>query len=193
MYQEQEDRFYYLTIYNENYPCRRCRRAWTEGILKGIYRFQARGEGGKARVQLFGSGPILNEALRAQKILAEKYGVAADVWSVTSYNELYRDAIDRSLEQAASRRNSTGAVCQSDAEGAPGVLVAASDYMNFAESIGSGCRDRWRRWGPTDFGRSETRRRCAISLKWMRSTSCWPRARRWRGRSRLRLTCCSRQ
>ena len=61
-------------------------------MLKGIYRFKAP-EKGKAKVQLFGSGPILNEALRAQQILAEKYDVAADVWSVTSYNELRRDAL----------------------------------------------------------------------------------------------------
>ncbi len=64
----------------------------TEGILKGIYRFQA-AAGGQAVIQLFGSGPILNEARKAQGILAEKYGVAADVWSVTSYNELRRDAL----------------------------------------------------------------------------------------------------
>ena len=75
-----------------------------EGILRGIYKYRA-AAAGEAVVQLFGSGPILNEALRAQEILAEKYGVAADVWSVTSYNELRRDALgDRALEPAASRR-----------------------------------------------------------------------------------------
>ncbi len=61
-------------------------------MIKGIYRFRA-AENGKGVVQLFGSGPILNEALRAQQILSEKYGVAADVWSVTSYNELRREAL----------------------------------------------------------------------------------------------------
>ena len=64
-----------------------------EGILRGIYQYRA-ADGGKATVQLFGSGPILNEALRAQQILAEKYQIRADVWSVTSYNELRRDALD---------------------------------------------------------------------------------------------------
>ncbi len=92
MYQEQEDLFYYLTLYNENYPMPPMPEGVTEGILKGIYRFKA-AAGGAAQVQLFGSGPILNEALRAQGILAEKYGVQADVWSVTSYNELRRDAL----------------------------------------------------------------------------------------------------
>ena len=67
-----------------------CRR---RAFCKGIYLFKIRRAKGKARVQLFGSGPILNEALKAQQILAEKYNVAADVWSVTSYNELRREAL----------------------------------------------------------------------------------------------------
>ena len=93
MYQEMEDRFYYLTIYNENYAQPAMPEGVADGILRGMYRFKT-AEGGKAQVQLFGSGPILNEALRAQKILAEKYQVSSDVWSVTSYNELRRDALE---------------------------------------------------------------------------------------------------
>src|SRR5579871_4488311 len=92
MYQEQEDLFYYLTLYNENYAMPQMPEGVADGILKGIYRLKPAAEGA-AKVQLFGSGPILNEALRAQAILAEKYGVPADVWSVTSYNELRRDAL----------------------------------------------------------------------------------------------------
>src|SRR5438874_8022952 len=93
MYQEREDRFYYLTLYNENYPMPHEPKGLDrEGVLKGIYRFKPAGSG-RAVVQLFGSGPILNEALRAQQILGEKYEVPADVWSVTSYNELRRDAL----------------------------------------------------------------------------------------------------
>ena len=92
MYQEQEDRFYYLTLYNENYPMPPMPEGVADGILKGIYKFRA-AEKGKATLQLFGSGPILNEAVRAQQILAERYGIAADVWSVTSYNELRREAL----------------------------------------------------------------------------------------------------
>ncbi|HEY9140532.1 MAG TPA: pyruvate dehydrogenase (acetyl-transferring), homodimeric type, partial [Bryobacteraceae bacterium] len=93
MYQLQEDRFYYLTLYNENYPMPAMPEGLDpQGVLRGIYRVAAASEG-KAVLQLFGSGPILNEALRAQEILASQYGVAADVWSVTSYNELRRDAL----------------------------------------------------------------------------------------------------
>ena len=94
MYQEMEDRFYYLTIYNENYA----QPPMPEGV-DGRHparhvSLPGRPRAGRPQVQLFGSGPILNEALRAQKILAEKYQVAADVWSVTSYNELRRDALE---------------------------------------------------------------------------------------------------
>jgi pyruvate dehydrogenase E1 component len=92
MYQEGEDLFYYITLYNENYPMPPMPENCREGIVRGIYKYKA-AENGTAAVQLFGSGPILNEALRAQKILAEKYGLPADVWSVTSYNELRRNAL----------------------------------------------------------------------------------------------------
>src|SRR5437016_8346552 len=92
MYQEGEDRFYYITIYNEDYAMPAMPENCREGIVRGIYKYKA-AENGTAAVQLFGSGPILNEALRAQKILADKYGLPADVWSVTSYNELRRNAL----------------------------------------------------------------------------------------------------
>ncbi|HEV2988786.1 MAG TPA: pyruvate dehydrogenase (acetyl-transferring), homodimeric type [Candidatus Angelobacter sp.] len=92
MYQEGEDLFYYITLYNEDYAMPAMPENSHEGIVRGIYKYKA-AESGSAVVQLFGSGAILNEALRAQKILAEKYNLPADVWSVTSYNELRRDAL----------------------------------------------------------------------------------------------------
>ena len=64
-----------------------------EGILKGLYRFKAGAEGKKLKAHIFGSGPIINQALRAQQILAERYGVSADVWSATNYKELRNDAL----------------------------------------------------------------------------------------------------
>src|SRR5579864_583678 len=103
MYQEMEDRFYYICVYNENYvqpPMPGIENGVSpelrDGILKGIYKYRP-SEKGQALAQLFGSGSILNEALRAQKILAERYEIATDVWSVTSYNELRREglAVDR--------------------------------------------------------------------------------------------------
>ena len=92
MYQEGEDVFYYITMYNEDYAMPAMPEGVCEGIVRGIYRFQP-AAAGNAVAQLFGSGPILNEVVRAQGILAEKYGVQTDVWSVTSYNELRREAL----------------------------------------------------------------------------------------------------
>ncbi len=92
MYEDQESIFYYLTVMNEQYEMPPMPEGAREGILKGMYRFStAANAKAKLKAQLLGSGAILNEAIAAQKLL-EKYGVAADVWSVTSYKELYRDA-----------------------------------------------------------------------------------------------------
>jgi pyruvate dehydrogenase E1 component len=133
----------------------------TEGILKGIYRYKAapQDRAGAAKVQLFGSGPILNEALRAQNILAEKYNVAADVWSVTSYNELRRDAL------AAERWNrlhpgqpARQPYIQQALAGAEGPIVAATDYMKVvADQIAPWLPGRMETLGTDGFGRSENR------------------------------------
>ncbi|MBV9183874.1 MAG: pyruvate dehydrogenase (acetyl-transferring), homodimeric type, partial [Acidobacteria bacterium] len=94
MSENNEDRFYYLTVCNENYvqPAMPDTPGVQEGILRGLYLFKP-SETGSAQVTLFGSGPILNEALKAQTILSDKYGIGANVWSVTSYTELRRDAL----------------------------------------------------------------------------------------------------
>ena len=95
MYQDNEAIFYYLTIYNESYLQPKMPDGVLDGILKGLYRFKPAPEGKhKAKVQLLGSGTILREALRAQEILAEKFSVAADVWSATSFTLLRRDALE---------------------------------------------------------------------------------------------------
>src|SRR5205085_4949883 len=94
MYQRQEDIFYYITLMNDNYahPPMPEGEGVEDGILRGMYRFKAaENTGARLRAQIMGSGAILNEALKAQTLLAEKYDVAADVWSVTSYKELYCD------------------------------------------------------------------------------------------------------
>ncbi len=94
MYENGEDCFYYITVYNEPYEMAPMPEGAPPGILRGLYRFRAAENPGKSpRIHLFGSGPLLREAVRAQAMLAEKFGVAADVWSATSYNELYRDAL----------------------------------------------------------------------------------------------------
>ena len=92
MFVDNADVFYYLTLYNENYPMPPMPPGVEEGILRGIYLFR-KGEGGRSRVTLLGSGPILMQVLRTQEILQEKYDIAADVYSVTSYQQLRNEAL----------------------------------------------------------------------------------------------------
>jgi pyruvate dehydrogenase E1 component len=159
MYQEQESVFYYLTVMNEQYVMPEMPPNSREGILKGMYRFKAASDpNGKLRAQLFGSGAILNEVVSAQGLL-QKYGVAADVWSVTSYTELYRDghACERwnMLHPGETPRVPYVTQCLKDA---PGVYVAASDYCKvLPDSIDRWTPRRMRSLGTDGFGRSEDR------------------------------------
>jgi pyruvate dehydrogenase E1 component len=158
MYQEQEDCFYYLTLYNENYAMPPMPDGVAEGILKGIYRYRA-ASGGNAQVQLFGSGPILNEALRAQDMLAERYDVQADVWSVTSYNELRREALraERWNRLHPGEQPRRPYILQA-LEGAGGPIVAATDYMKIVpDQLAPWLPGRLVSLGTDGFGRSENR------------------------------------
>jgi pyruvate dehydrogenase E1 component len=159
MYQEQEARFYYITLYNENYPMPPMPAGLDpDDILRGIYRYQA-AENGKARVQLFGSGPILNEALRAQRILAEKYSVPADVWSVTSYNELRREALatERWNRLHPAQPPRTPHIVEA-LKGAEGPIVAATDYMKVVpDQVAPWVPGRMETLGTDGFGRSDNR------------------------------------
>jgi len=162
MYVDQESVFYYLTVTNEPLPMPPMPEGKDvrDGILKGLYRFKTSGKkDAKLRAQLFGSGTIMYETLKAQQILEEKYGVAADVWSVTSYKELYRDGNDcerwNMLHPGEAPR--VPFVTQS-LEGAPGVFVAASDYMKvLPESIAQWVPRPLVALGTDGFGRSENR------------------------------------
>ena len=162
MYVDQESIFYYLTVTNEPLPMPAMPEGneVREGILKGIYRFRASTKkDAKLRAQLFGSGTIMYEVLKAQQILEEKYGVAADVWSVTSYKQLYRDGNDcdrwNMLHPGAAPRVPFVSQALKDA---PGVLVAASDYMKvLPESIAQWLPRPLVALGTDGFGRSESR------------------------------------
>lgn len=158
MYEVGEDIFYYITVGNEKYVMPPMPEGAVEGILNGMYLFRP-GAGGNDSVQLFGSGAIMREVLRAQTILRDKYGVDSDAWSVTSYKELRRDALEcerwnRLHPTGAPRKN----YVESQLEGRTGPFIAASDYLkSLPEMI-----DRWVPGGlvplGTDgFGRSEAR------------------------------------
>jgi pyruvate dehydrogenase E1 component len=160
MYVEQEKIFYYLTVMNEQYEMPPMPEGSRDGILKGLYRFKASERvKAKYRAQLLGSGAILPEVLKAAALL-ERFDVAADVWSVTSYSELYRDghACERwnMLHPNEKARVPYVTECLS---GAPGVLVAASDYVKaLPDSIDRWLPRRLRSLGTDGFGRSESRR-----------------------------------
>jgi pyruvate dehydrogenase E1 component len=162
MYVDQESVFYYLTVGNEPLPMPEMPAGdhVREGILKGLYRFKASGnKDAKLKAQLFGSGSIMFEVLKAQEILEQKYNVAADVWSVTSYKELYRDGNDcerwNMLHPGQTPRVPYVTQCLKDA---PGVLVAASDYMKvMPESISQWMPRKLVALGTDGFGRSEGR------------------------------------
>ncbi|TWT59842.1 pyruvate dehydrogenase (acetyl-transferring), homodimeric type [Rubinisphaera italica] len=164
MYADGEDIFYYISVYNGTWvmPAMPEEEGVTEGILKGMYKLssnEVEKPAAEVRPQLFGSGPILEGVLDAQKILAEKYNVATDVWSVTSYSELCRDA------RAAQRWNRLHpesepkkSYLETTLEGIEGPFIASSDNVRLVH-------DQIRDWMPgtyltlgTDgFGRSDTR------------------------------------
>jgi pyruvate dehydrogenase E1 component len=159
MYRKGESVFYYITVMNEPYAMPPMPEGSREGILKGMYRYKPAADGkAKLRAQLFGSGSILREVLKAQDIL-QKYGVAADVWSVTSYKALYTDGIETErwnmLHPAEKPRVPYLTQCLADA---PGVLVAATDYLKVLPNMVSQWMPRrLASLGTDGFGRSENR------------------------------------
>jgi pyruvate dehydrogenase E1 component len=160
MYEKQENLFYYITMMNEFYEMPPMPEGVREGILKGIYRYKASGQSDtKAKANLLAGGAILNEAVRAQEILQSKYGVAADVWSVTSYKELYADGLQTErwnmLHPGETQRLSYVQQCF---EGQDAVFVAASDYLKSLPcSIAKWLPGRMIPLGTDGYGRSDSR------------------------------------
>ena len=146
MLQAQEDVFYYVTVMNENYVHPAMPAGAREGILKGMYRVREAGKG-KKHVRLLGAGAILREALTAAEVLESEHGVAAEVWSVTSFTELRRDG-----------RESKEAWVAQCLEGGKGPVIAASDYVSaLADLIREWVPGRYVTLGTDGFGRSDTR------------------------------------
>ncbi len=162
MFVDKESVFYYITVMNENYAQPPMPAGVEEGILRGIYRFRAPlNETAAARVHLLGSGTILNEVVKAQEILHEQYGIAADVYSVTSYKNLHTDALDcerwNLLHPGEAPRIPYVAQVFNDH---PVPFVAASDYVKtLPESIGKWLPAPLHSLGTDGFGRSDGRAR----------------------------------
>ena len=157
MYQEGEDRFYYIMLYNEDYAMPEMPKGWKKASSAAFTNSRPRRQ--KATVHLFGSGSILNEALQAQTILAEKYGVQADVWSVTSYNELRRDAlaVERWNWMHPAEKPKQPYIHKA-LEGADGPIVAASDFMKAVpDQLAPWLGTRMVTLGTDGFGRSDNR------------------------------------
>ena len=160
MYGEGESIFYYLTVMNEKYPQPEMPEGVESGILRGMYRVrEAAGDDDAPRVQLLGSGTILREVLAAAEMLEHDHGVAADVWSVTSMNELARDGQDTDrwnlLHPDEEPRR---AYVERQLAGTQGPVVAATDYMrSYAEQIRAYVPRTYRTLGTDGWGRSDGR------------------------------------
>ncbi len=161
MYENRENIFYYVTVYNENYPQPAMPTDVPDlenGIRRGIYKLR-KSSIGEAAVQLWGSGPMLNEALRAQEILAQKFNVPADVWSVTSYVNLRRNAVEverwNRLHPAETPRRP---LVQEVLDGSHGPIIASSEYMKvLSDQLAPWLGGRLTALGTDGFGRSENR------------------------------------
>jgi len=160
MFVENESIFYYLTLYNEDYAMPAMPAGAAEGILKGMYRVSSRDVAKpRARAQLLGSGPILRQVLTAQEMLADDYKIASDVWSVTSYKELRREALEiERWNLLHPTHKSRTCYVEEMLSGCDGPFVAASDYMHLVpEQIAKWVPGRLVTLGTDGFGRSDTR------------------------------------
>ncbi|MGW6402301.1 pyruvate dehydrogenase (acetyl-transferring), homodimeric type [Streptomyces sp. NPDC055134] len=160
---EDRDVFYYLTVYNEPMPQPAKPAGVDEGILKGLYRFNTAESAGvnvaaanAPRIQLLGSGTAIHWTLEAQKLLAEEWGVAADVWSATSWTELRRDALE--ADEAILRGEERTPYIRTALDGAQGPVLAVSDYMRqVPDQIAQWVEQDYSSLGADGFGLSDTR------------------------------------
>ncbi len=160
MYQENEHVFYYITVMNENYIQPEMPEGAEEGIIKGMYLLRETPKS-KPKVQLLGSGTILLEVIKAADILQSDYDIASDIWSVTSFNELRREALaverENRMHPDAKAKLSFVEECLMDREGP---VIAATDYMkSYSDQIRAYIPQNYVTLGTDGFGRSDTRER----------------------------------
>ena len=163
MYQEQEDVFYYITVMNENYTHPAMPEGVEKQILKGMYLLsEGKAKKNQPKVQLLGSGTILREIIAGAALLEKDFGIAADIWSVTSFNELRRDGLETQrwnmLHPEAEPRLSHIEQCLKDRAGP---VIAATDYMKlYADQVRAFLpTHNFIALGTDGFGRSDTRRK----------------------------------
>ena len=162
MYEKRENIFYYITTMNENYPHPEIpkEKNTEEGILKGMYRFKEYNKNEKTKIQLLGSGAILREIIAAAEILEKDYNIDSNVWSVTSYNELRKEAMEveryNLLNPDKEPKKSHIEKCLSSTEGP---IVSASDYIRLnSDQIRPFIRKSFYSFGTDGYGRSDTRK-----------------------------------
>jgi len=159
MYVNNEDVYYYISVMNENYEHPAMPKGVEDGILKGIYLFK-QGSKKKLKVQLLGSGTIFREVIAAAELLDKDFGVDADIWSVTSFNELRREGLDverwNMLHPGKPRKAS---IVEKSLQDHKGPIIAATDYMKiYADQIRPFLSDRiYTVLGTDGYGRSDTR------------------------------------
>ena len=160
MHEKKENVFYYITAMNENYPHPEKPKGCDDGILKGMYLFKEGNNKGKTKVQLLGSGTILREIIAASDILSKEYNIDADIWSVTSFNELRRDGMETErvnlLNPNQKPKKSYVQECLSKRDG---LIIAASDYTRaFTDQIRPYTDKKFYSLGTDGYGRSDTRK-----------------------------------
>jgi pyruvate dehydrogenase E1 component len=157
MFQEGENVFYYLTVMNENYEQPSMPEGSEEGIKKGMYLLKPATK--SASVQLLGSGTILREVLKASEMLEKDFNVQADVWSVTSFNELRRDLLQVERDNLMQPdKKAKESFVTSQLKGRKGPVVAATDYIRlYADQIRQAVPANYFVLGTDGFGRSDTR------------------------------------
>jgi pyruvate dehydrogenase E1 component len=200
LYQDGETAMYYISVENEAYEMPGMPEGVTEGIIQGIYKLSSRDvDGARARVQLFGTGPILRSSLAAQELLAEKFQIASDVWSVTSYTQLRRDAQTcerwNMLHPEETPRRS---YIEQVLEGVEGPFIAASDHVRaLPEQVQRYIPGDYFVLGTDGMGRSEMRetlrRHFEVDAESVTSLLCtvWPNWEPSTSPKSARLSSCS--
>ncbi|MEJ2138243.1 MAG: pyruvate dehydrogenase (acetyl-transferring), homodimeric type [Gammaproteobacteria bacterium] len=157
MYQNHEEIFYYITVYNENYAMPEMPAGVEEGIIRGMYRYKESDTIGERKAHLMGSGSIMTQVLRASELL-EEIGISTDIWSVTSYNELARDGLQVQRRNRLRQGKAESCYVEELLANETGVFVAASDYMKAQPmSIAPWVPGKFTALGTDGYGLSESR------------------------------------